>query len=72
MRGPSFMVITGYNKDGLPLKARTSNRCIASEEVNLSVNLEIKNGVGKLQRNESFLKQYIISLSRKFTIYMSL
>lgn len=71
MRGPSFMVITGY-KDGLPLKARTSNRRIASEEVNLSVNLEIKNGVGKLQRNESFLKQYVISLSSKFTIYMSL
>ena len=41
MRGPLFMVITGYNKDGLPLKARTSNRRIASEEVNLSVNLEI-------------------------------
>ena len=41
MRGPSFMVITGY-KDGLPLKARTSNRRIASEEVNLSVNLEFK------------------------------
>ena len=41
MRGPSFMVITGYNKDGLPLKATTSNRCIVSEEVNLSVNLEI-------------------------------
>lgn len=40
MRGPSFMVITGY-KDGLPLKGRTSNRRIASEEVNLSVNLEI-------------------------------
>ena len=72
MRGPSFMVITGYNKDGLPLKAGTSNRCIASEEVNLSVNLEIKSGVGKLQRNESFLKQYAISLSMKFTIYMSL
>ena len=34
------MVITGY-KDGLPLKARTSNPRIASEEVNLSVILEI-------------------------------
>ena len=34
------MVITGY-KDGLTLKARTSNRRIASEEVNLSVILEI-------------------------------
>ena len=29
------------SKDRLPLKARTSNRRIASKDVNLSVNLEI-------------------------------